>query len=159
MLRSRRPSSWLVRGVVRHPVPDRPLKPAVSKVTPTHWRYQAYCGKYGWDGNIYVIRRGRSTPPLPKFLVLLAAHGIRSLIDVRTIPKSRHNPRIKQDVQAFALPGRGHCLPAGGGAGTMGEKYARAHKLTPLARANGLSRTYPPEFAESIRDRNGRAQS
>jgi len=40
---------------------------------------------------------GHSTHSLPEFLRLLAAHGIRQLVDVRTIPRSRHNPQFNRE--------------------------------------------------------------
>lgn len=40
---------------------------------------------------------GHSTRSLDEFIALLQAHGIRRLVDVRTIPRSRHNPQFNQD--------------------------------------------------------------
>jgi uncharacterized protein (DUF488 family) len=40
---------------------------------------------------------GHSTRSAADFLALLAAHGIRKVVDVRTIPKSRHNPQFNQE--------------------------------------------------------------
>jgi uncharacterized protein (DUF488 family) len=34
---------------------------------------------------------------LKEFVVLLLAHGVKQLIDVRTIPRSRHNPQFNRD--------------------------------------------------------------
>ena len=45
---------------------------------------------------IYTI--GHSTHESEKFLEALKAHGIQLLIDVRTIPKSRHTPQFNTDV-------------------------------------------------------------
>ncbi len=39
---------------------------------------------------------GHSTRPLDDFIALLQTHGIRRLVDVRTIPRSRHNPQFNQ---------------------------------------------------------------
>ena len=44
---------------------------------------------------------GHSTRTLQEFVALLLAHGVNQLIDVRTIPRSRHNPQFNRD----ALPG------------------------------------------------------
>ena len=41
---------------------------------------------------------GHSTRPWKDFLALLRAHGIQRLVDVRTIPRSRHNPQFNGDV-------------------------------------------------------------
>ena len=39
-----------------------------------------------------LVSVGRSTRTLEEFLRFLRAHGVTQLVDVRTIPKSRHNP-------------------------------------------------------------------
>ncbi len=46
---------------------------------------------------LIVFTVGHSTRPADDFLSLLNAHGIRQLVDVRTIPRSRHNPQFGQD--------------------------------------------------------------
>ena len=46
---------------------------------------------------------GHSTLPIEKFLEMLNANGIRQLVDVRTIPKSRRNPQFGQDELAASL--------------------------------------------------------
>jgi len=50
---------------------------------------------------------GHSTRPLEQFTALLAAHDIHTLADIRTVPKSRHNPQYAQDVLAVQLPAAG----------------------------------------------------
>jgi len=50
---------------------------------------------------VYTV--GHSTRPIADFLALLEAHGIRLLVDVRTIPRSRHNPQFNQDALRAAL--------------------------------------------------------
>ena len=46
---------------------------------------------------------GHSTRPIDEFIGLLRANGVELLIDVRTIPKSRHNPQFNSDALARAL--------------------------------------------------------
>jgi uncharacterized protein (DUF488 family) len=46
---------------------------------------------------------GHSTRPIDEFLRILQAHGIQRLIDVRTIPRSRHNPQFGQENLAASL--------------------------------------------------------
>jgi len=50
---------------------------------------------------LYTI--GHSTRTIEEFLDLLAAHHIQELVDVRTVPKSRHNPQFGQDQLSPAL--------------------------------------------------------
>jgi uncharacterized protein (DUF488 family) len=50
---------------------------------------------------------GHSTRPLADFIAALKAHGIARLVDIRTIPRSRHNPQFEQDALAAALPEAG----------------------------------------------------
>lgn len=44
---------------------------------------------------IYTI--GHSTRTTKQFIDILNAHGIKKIVDVRTIPKSRHNPQFNRD--------------------------------------------------------------
>ncbi len=41
---------------------------------------------------------GHSTHAIDDFLEMLKAHGIKQVVDVRTIPKSRHNPQYNSDT-------------------------------------------------------------
>jgi len=50
-----------------------------------------------------ILTIGHSTLPIEKFLEMLNAHGIRQLVDVRTIPKSRRNPQFGQNELAASL--------------------------------------------------------
>lgn len=50
---------------------------------------------------IYTI--GHSTHTIDRFLEMLKAHGIQALIDVRTIPKSRHNPQFGIEALSASL--------------------------------------------------------
>jgi len=65
---------------------------------------------------IYTI--GHSNHPIEKFIGMLQAHEVRLVVDVRTIPKSRHNPQYNSDALKTALDaadiGYRH-LPALGG--------------------------------------------
>jgi len=44
-----------------------------------------------------VLTIGHSTRPIEEFVRLLDAHGVQRLVDVRTVPRSRHNPQFNQD--------------------------------------------------------------
>ena len=50
-----------------------------------------------------VLTVGHSTRPLAEFIALLKAHSVVRLIDVRTVPRSRHNPQFNQDTLPAAL--------------------------------------------------------
>jgi uncharacterized protein (DUF488 family) len=50
---------------------------------------------------VYTI--GHSTHPIEKFIEMLKAHDIELLADVRTIPKSRHNPQYGSNTLAAGL--------------------------------------------------------
>jgi uncharacterized protein (DUF488 family) len=43
---------------------------------------------------IYTI--GHSTHPIDEFIKILQAHQVESVVDVRTVPRSRHNPQFNQ---------------------------------------------------------------
>lgn len=46
---------------------------------------------------------GHSTRPVDEFVALLKAHRIQRLVDVRTVPRSRHNPQFNTDMVAKSL--------------------------------------------------------
>jgi uncharacterized protein (DUF488 family) len=46
---------------------------------------------------------GHSTRPLGEFIELLRANGVKRVIDIRTIPRSRHNPQFNRDTLGPAL--------------------------------------------------------
>jgi uncharacterized protein (DUF488 family) len=46
---------------------------------------------------------GHSTHSLEDFIALLKAHGVERLVDVRTIPRSRHNPQFDREVLSAAV--------------------------------------------------------
>ena len=41
-----------------------------------------------------VLTIGHSTRSIDEFVSLLSAHGVTQLVDVRTVPRSRHNPQF-----------------------------------------------------------------
>lgn len=46
---------------------------------------------------------GHSNRTIEEFIRLLRENGVERVIDIRTIPKSRHNPQFNEDVLAAAL--------------------------------------------------------
>ena len=54
-----------------------------------------------------VFTIGHSTRPIEQFIELLIAHGVKRVIDVRTIPCSRHNPQFNRESLAESLRGSG----------------------------------------------------
>jgi uncharacterized protein (DUF488 family) len=50
-----------------------------------------------------VLTIGHSTRPIEVFLGLLTGHGVTQLIDVRTVPRSRHNPQFNEDALPISL--------------------------------------------------------
>ena len=46
---------------------------------------------------------GHSTHPIGEFIELLQAHDVKRLVDVRTVPRSRHNPQFNSDALLVAL--------------------------------------------------------
>ncbi|HEY2183716.1 MAG TPA: DUF488 domain-containing protein [Xanthobacteraceae bacterium] len=49
---------------------------------------------------------GHSTLPIERFVVVLQAYGIERLADIRTIPRSRHNPQFNDTALANSLTAR-----------------------------------------------------
>ncbi|MFF1555846.1 DUF488 family protein [Rhodococcus erythropolis] len=55
---------------------------------------------------ITVYTVGHSTHPIDEFIDLLQTYGIKKLIDVRTIAKSRHNPQFGEAALAASVRAR-----------------------------------------------------
>lgn len=62
-----------------------------------------------------VLTIGHSTRPLAEFIALLRAHAVTQLVDVRTVPRSRHNPQFNHETlpDALAAAGIGYRHSAG----------------------------------------------
>jgi len=58
-------------------------------------------------GATAIFTIGHSNHPLEKFIAMLAAHGIELIADVRTVPRSRHNPQYNSDVLPVSLKEHG----------------------------------------------------
>lgn len=58
---------------------------------------------------------GHSTRPIEAFIGLLEPHGVTQLVDVRTVPHSRHNPQFDTDAlsKSLADAGIGYALAPG----------------------------------------------
>ena len=61
---------------------------------------------------------GHSTRSIEEFIEILKAHSIEELVDIRTIPRSRHNPQFNSDTLPASLGaagiGYGHMPRLGG---------------------------------------------
>ena len=54
-----------------------------------------------------VLTVGHSTRALDTFIQLLQAHGVKRLLDVRTVPRSRRNPQFNRETLPQALAAQG----------------------------------------------------
>jgi len=55
----------------------------------------------------FIFTIGHSTRSLEQFIDLLRAHGVTLVADVRTVPRSRHNPQFNRDTLPEALAAAG----------------------------------------------------
>ena len=54
--------------------------------------------------NTEIVRTiGHSNRPIEEFIDLLTQNGVECLLDIRTVPKSRHNPQFGQDQLPLSL--------------------------------------------------------
>jgi uncharacterized protein (DUF488 family) len=53
------------------------------------------------EGAVFTV--GHSTLPIERFIALLRAFGIERLVDIRTMPRSRHNPQFNNTALAGSL--------------------------------------------------------
>jgi uncharacterized protein (DUF488 family) len=56
-----------------------------------------------WGLANVIFTVGHSTHPIEEFVRILEAHGIKQLVDVRTIPRSRRNPQFNSEALAASL--------------------------------------------------------
>ncbi len=54
-----------------------------------------------------VLTIGHSTRSIEEFIGLLKAHGVTRVVDVRTVPRSRHNPQFNRDTLPASLKAAG----------------------------------------------------
>jgi uncharacterized protein (DUF488 family) len=59
------------------------------------------------DSELVVLTAGHSTRPLAEFVGLLKAHSVARLMDVRTVPRSRHNPQFNLETLPAELADNG----------------------------------------------------
>ena len=59
------------------------------------------------DSDAVVLTVGHSTRPLADFVALLQAHSVARLMDVRTVPRSRHNQQFNVDTLPVELAANG----------------------------------------------------
>lgn len=95
---------------------------------------------------------GHSNRPLDTFLGLLRSNEIGHLLDVRTVPRSRHNPQFGQEALPASLAAVGIAYTHLPGLG--GLRHARADSVN-MGWHNASFRGYAdymqtPEFAENI---------
>jgi uncharacterized protein (DUF488 family) len=101
-----------------------------------------------------VLTIGHSTRTLDEFIRLLQAHGVSRVVDVRTVPRSRHNPQFNKASLPRALKqaGLGYVhLP-----GLGGLRHAKGDSLN-VGWRNASFRGFAdymqtPEFEESLEE-------
>ena len=57
----------------------------------------------GEERGCKVLTVGHSTRSIETFLELLVGHRVTQLVDVRTVPRSRHNPQFNEDALPISL--------------------------------------------------------
>jgi len=102
-----------------------------------------------------VLTVGHSTHPLEAFIDLLKAHSVTRLIDVRTVPRSRHNPQFNRDTFSDALESSGirymHVVGLGGFRHTSRESSSNRGWRNEAFRGYA-DYMQTPEFAENLAD-------
>ncbi len=56
---------------------------------------------------LQVMTIGHSTRPLDEFITMLQGHGVTLVADVRTVPRSRHNPQFNRETLPISLKAAG----------------------------------------------------
>ncbi len=102
---------------------------------------------------VYTV--GHSTRPIAEFLEMLKGHAVERLVDVRTVPRSRHNPQYNREELSAVLE-RDHLryayMP-----GLGGFRHPSKSAMTNLGWRNLSFRGYAdymqtPEFAKQLQN-------
>src|SRR5262249_3911076 len=67
-----------------------------------HFKMNATMPDANWPKDT-IFTVGHSTLPLDAFIALLDVYTIKQLVDIRTVPRSRHNPQFNSDALDGAL--------------------------------------------------------
>lgn len=59
------------------------------------------------EENFCIYTIGHSTRQIDVFIGLLKGHGVNRLVDIRTVPRSRHNPQFGKEALAESLAAEG----------------------------------------------------
>jgi uncharacterized protein (DUF488 family) len=99
-----------------------------------------------------VLTVGHSTRPIEDFLELLRAHGVTQLIDVRTVPRSRHNPQFNTETlpDSLAAVNIGYAHAAGLGGFRRPMPDSRNTGWRNLSFRNYADYMQTAEFAENL---------
>ncbi|QYM78607.1 DUF488 domain-containing protein [Horticoccus luteus] len=100
--------------------------------------------------DVYTI--GHSIRAIDEFISLLQAHGVTCLVDIRTVPRSRHNPQFNRDTLPLSLTeahiGYRHCPALGGLRRTSADSVNKGWRNTSFRGYADYMQT--PEFAAAI---------
>ncbi len=93
---------------MRRPHYPRPVSTEEAQFSPLAVYHASGPTKMDKDRNaLTIFTIGHSTRPIDRFLELLQSHGIKQVLDIRTIPKSRRNPQFNTDALAASLNAAG----------------------------------------------------
>src|SRR5689334_22764966 len=80
----------------------RPPTPACSDMTAASRKSRS--ASPTWSGSLRDVKTpqaimtiGHSTRAIDEFINLLKEHGVKRLVDIRTVPRSHHNPQFDGD--------------------------------------------------------------
>lgn len=104
------------------------------------------------DSTPLVCTIGHSNRPLETFLDLLRSNEIAHVLDVRTVPRSRHNPQFNQDALPASLEAAGIAYTHVAGLGGLRRTRADSsntgwHNLSFRGYADYMQ---SPEFAANV---------
>ena len=75
---------------------DKRSRTGPPSATCSLWSFACQAQGQAARATTVILTVGHSTRTLKQFIALLLAHGVNQLVDVRTIPRSRHNPQFNR---------------------------------------------------------------
>ena len=91
------------------------------------------------QNSIVIFTVGHSTRAIEEFEDLLLAHGVKQLVDIRTIPRSRHNPQFNGDRLPGSLKKSWNSLPSHAWTWRFEARASRFHQF-------GMAQCQLPRF-------------
>jgi hypothetical protein len=103
LLKRERKKARKVAARSQNPAAQESAAPLKTSVLPNTDNGHGAESSASTSHQLTIFTIGHSTHPIEEFIALLKTYGIEQLVDVRTVPKSRHVPQFNSEALASSL--------------------------------------------------------